>query len=545
MFAVMGAAAHCGDQASPSADGGATADAASVIDAADATLGADAALDASISDSAPEGGGVETPDAAGPLDAQAIDAGVGDAGDGDVTEAGAAEGGEGGAALDPRCTDGGTTTISGVVYDPAMMDPLYGVTVFVPDPASPLPAFARTGASCAACSDLYPATVNASAVTDATGHFTIAMTPGGQPVLAGDGVPLVVQIGKWRMQSTIGHVETCADNPQPDRALHLPVNSSQGDMPDIAISTGRADSLECLPLRIGVDPAEYTAGASSQGHIHIFQGAGGATTAPSAPASSEGLWDSIGDLQKNDAVLLSCEGAETSNMTTANQQSLSDYASAGGRVFASHFHYAWFNSGPFASDNLATWKPGDGFLDDTRSFPGNVTTLLNSSGDSGVTFPEGVAFASWLGTVGALTSGQLPIWFARSNAVVTPVNTASQPWLMFDGTVPAPGTNTTQYFSFDTPLGDGGRADGDAAAAPKCGRVVYSDLHVSGGPGINEPGVPPDYDGGVNRAITPSGCASHPLTPQEKALEFMLFDLSSCLQSIGSPPQVVTHPAPR
>ena len=442
--------------------------------------------------------------------------------------------GDGGSAVDPRCADGGTTTISGVVYDPAMMDPLYNITVFVPDPASPLPKLARTGASCAACSDLYPTTVNASAVTDSTGHFTISMSAGGQPVIAGQNVPLVVQTGKWRMQFTIPNVDTCVDNPQPDKSLHLPANSSEGDLPDIAISTGSADSLECLPLRIGVDAAEYTAGASTGGHIHIFQGAGGATTSPSAPASYQGLWDSTADLQANDVVLLSCEGKETANMTAANQQSLSDYASAGGRVFASHFHYAWFNTGPFASDNLAQWTAGSNHIDDTQSFPGNVTTTLNVGGGA---FPEGVALASWLGVVGALTNGQLPIWFARGNAIVTSANTPSQPWITFDGTVPAPGTNGTQYFSFDTPIG--------VTGPEKCGRVVYSDLHVSGGPGTNEPGVPADYASGAKTNIAPSGCASHPLTPQEKALEFMLFDLSSCLQSIGSPPQVVTHPTPR
>jgi hypothetical protein len=37
----------------------------------------------------------------------------------------------------------------------------------------------------------------------------------------------------------------------------------------------------------------------------------------------------------------------------------------------------------------------------------------------------------------------------------------------------------------------------------------------------------------------PSGCAMHALTPQELALEFMFFDLSSCLVPIGEEPPVI------
>ncbi len=422
-----------------------------------------------------------------------------------------------------NCAGGGSTTISGTVYDPSVQDPLYNVTVYVPVSAT-LPVL-PSGASCNSCASLYPP-ILASTVTDATGHFTIPDAPWGK------NVPLVLQTGKWRIEYNLPTVTSCTDNPQPAKSLRLPRNKTEGSLPDIAISTGAADSLECLPLRIGVDASEYVAGAGTGGHIHIFHGYKGANTTPVSPESYEGLWDSTPDLMKHDVVILSCEGAETANVTDGNRQSLSDYAGAGGRVFASHFHYSWFNRGVFGADNLATWTPGAQELDDTMSFPGDVVTTLLAGG----TFPEGVALKQWLGVVNALTNGQLLIFFARHNADVGPMNTPSQPWITLDPTVmKAP--NATEYFSFDTPIG----------MSPPCGRVVYSDLHVSGGPDKNAPGVPPDYPeampqmmrgmgGGMATApagIVPSGCATHPLTPQEKALEFMLFDLSSCLIPVG------------
>jgi hypothetical protein len=170
---------------------------------------------------------------------------------------------------------------------------------------------------------------------------------------------------------------------------------------------------------------------------------------------------------------------------------------------------------------LATWTPGAQIDNDPIS--GKLVTTLAS----GAPFPEGVNLGKWLANVGALTNGELPIHYARDNAQVTAVNTPSQLWISADTNSNFPGY--AQYFSFDTPPGQ----------ADKCGRVVYSDLHVSGGP-MNGSDPNTDYPS-FNPGIVPDQCAAHPLTPQEKALEFMIFDLSSCLippGSDGMPPPV-------
>jgi len=171
------------------------------------------------------------------------------------------------------------------------------------------------------------------------------------------------------------------------------------------------------------------------------------------------------------------------------------------------------------------------------------TKLLN-----GQPFPEGVALGAWLGVVKALDmNGMLDIFSARHNADVLPPagppGTPSQPWIVLDKSVTnmpmgVAAAGGAEYFSFDTPIG----------ATAQCGRVVYSDLHVSGGAGVTPPGATfmPDYGANpptqLDYGVAPSGCAMHLLTPQEKALEFMIFDLSSCLVPVGQTPH---PPIPR
>ncbi len=431
-------------------------------------------------------------------------------------EGGSGGGGDGGVACPPglqcnvSCSGGGTTSISGIVYDPAGADPLYNVAVYVPAvPLQPLPKGVLTGADACSCGALFKSGAVVSTSTGVDGSFRLSDVP------VGSDVPLVLQVGKWRKLVKV-NVTACTDNKQPQGSLKLPGTVAAGDtddnMPDIAVSTGGADTLECLMQRMGVPASEYVKGPGGSGHVHVFSGGdpngGGGVGQPEvpgwgAPESAKNLWSSVQTLMPYDILLLSCEGAETYN---ANPQNLEAYLDAGGRAFGSHFHYAWF-SGPLSSGqsysapsdwgtHLATWSPGNGKGNSDR---GDIVQTLNGST---APFAKGQALFQWLGLNGALVNQQLPITQPRYNAIVGPGNKPSQPWINYSG------MPNTAYFSFDTPVNAPASPDGGPPSY--CGRAVFSDLHVSG----TDP--------------SPS-CNPGPLSPQEKALEFMLFDLSSCV----------------
>jgi hypothetical protein len=433
------------------------------------------------------------------------------------------------------CSGTTTTTISGTVYDPAARNPLYNVSVYVPAvPLTPLPPGVPTGSDACSCGALFKSGAVVNTVTDVDGTFKLSNVP------VGSSVPLVIQVGKWRRQLSVA-VKACQDNPQPDKSIALPSTVASGDaitnMPDIAVSTGAADTLECLMTRIGLPSSEYVAGAGSPGHVHIFSGGTkksglglvGQPESPAmagAPTSSTDLWATQAQLMPYDIVLLSCESGETYN---ANPPALEAYLNAGGRAFGSHFHYAWF-TGPLDSTqsysapsdwgtHLAKWSAGRN-VGNVSPIDGVIDTTLNGSTKP---FAKGIALQQWLGHLGALGQGGVPstelsIYEPRDNAVVTTADTPSQPWI----TSGKGASEATMYFSFDTPVNPSVPPDG--GAPQYCGRAVFSDLHVDGDPSTKDPGPPP------------GGCDTGPLSPQEKALEFMLFDLSSCVIPDSQPP---------
>ncbi|HMJ52841.1 MAG TPA: hypothetical protein VK540_12220 [Polyangiaceae bacterium] len=386
----------------------------------------------------------------------------------------------------PACADAGITTISGTVVTGAAVspDPVYGASVYIPNIAlgtklGPITA----GPSCDRCSVITQDEALASTVTSPDGAFVLQ---GNVPV--GQGIPLVVQVGKWRYETTVD-VQRCTNNVLPMGSARLPRTQTEGNIPLTAVSTGSADALECVLRKMGIADAEFT-NSGGTGRIQFYKGNGASIDGNTPPESAI-------DWSKYDQVFLPCQGSAVSK--TANLAGFLDYVNQGGRAFATHYSYTWlFTNGPLA--NVAAWQ-----VDQPQ--PSNPLT-----GNIDVSTPKGQDFATWLKIVGALSNPgppQIAISDARHDVNGIPAGQGAQSWI----TSSSP--NRVQQFNVATPV----LADPDKL----CGRVTYFDFDVASA-----------ADNGM--FTFPAECSTSALTPQEKVIEFMLFDRATCLPHGGPPP---------
>ena len=78
------------------------------------------------------------------------------------------------------CSGGGTTTVTGKVYDPAQKNPLYNVAVYVPAvPLQPLPKGVPTGNDACSCGALFESGALTYTNTAVDGTFTLSNVPVG------------------------------------------------------------------------------------------------------------------------------------------------------------------------------------------------------------------------------------------------------------------------------------------------------------------------------------------------------------------------------
>jgi hypothetical protein len=415
-------------------------------------------------------------------------------------------------AVDESCST--PTTLTGKVLDPAGLNPLYNAIVFVPSAISLLPTFTPGTSGCACSAPL--GDYVAATTTDPTGTFTLLNVPTGRAV------PVTVQTGKWRRTVFVNIAANCATNTVPDGMLRLPRSRSEGDLPQMAVLTGGADDLGCFLLRVGIDASEYSAPHAS-GRVDVYRGvaasSGVATdagpglsvgTAGDCTTASCPLWASKWALEYYDTVLLSCEGDPyTASKPASAIQAMHDWMNEGGRVFAMHSQSLWFQSGPSDFQGVAAWK------DFSPALAAGVYSI-NS------TFPNGKWFDQWLDDLGAATNASIAL-SPVSDTVGSAVDAATR-WIddpsSADAGVDAASTGDVKLLSFATPLG-GINDAGPAYVTMYCGKAVFSDIHI---------GAAPSGD-------LPTSCPTGPLTAEEKALEFLLFDQALCV-----PPTTVPHP---
>jgi hypothetical protein len=399
------------------------------------------------------------------------------------------------------------------VYDPAGVTPLYNVAAYVPNAEVREIA---TGAACETCATPVSGDPIASALTDAHGEFVMS-----DGVPAGTDVPLVLQIGKWRRVVSLPEVKPCQENVFDDNELlRLPRNQSEGHLPKIALTTGEADALECFLRRIGVSDSEFT-NPDGPGRINLFHDTSGGVSYQAGgsypPVAT--LRGSLDTLMGYDIVLMSCVGSQSDGrlVTAQNKTDLQAYLDGGGRAFLEHYHHAWLRGGnesleieearkytPTPFPAVATWVP----IDDPNFDGGHAGQAAPYTVDT--TFPKGADFADWLEFVGASPAGHGMIDLFDVKHPAMAAIPPSQQWISDATGVP--------YFSFNTPL--------TAAPEAQCGRLVHTGIHV----GVEA--LTGDKEGPF-----PSGCKSQALTAQEKALEFLLFDLSSCVMNTMEEPK--------
>ncbi|MGH7285694.1 MAG: carboxypeptidase regulatory-like domain-containing protein, partial [Polyangiaceae bacterium] len=255
---------------------------------------------------------------------------------GDTTGDGGGEGGAGfgGSGRNDAGIDCNVSgTVAGTAYAPNGTLPLYNVIVFAPTQAlDPL----TDGVSCDTCGSVSgkPA---ATTVSDATGHFEL------QGVPAGDNVPIVFQVGKWRRQVTVPHVDSgCATTTLTDPNMtRLPKNHTEGDIPHIAVTTGDCDSIACVLPKMGIDSSEF--GVQSEyasKRVIMYQGDGPSTAAGITKAQN--LWGVPTEISKYDVAIFSCECYEAQDSKSPGDETVvSDYLNAGGRTFGTDFMYTW------------------------------------------------------------------------------------------------------------------------------------------------------------------------------------------------------------
>jgi MBG domain/Bacterial Ig-like domain (group 3)/Putative Ig domain/NHL repeat len=410
------------------------------------------------------------------------------------------------------CPNGGTTAVSGTVYAPNGTDPLPNILVYIP--TTTLNAFtdgvSTTNPTIDDAATLVSGSPLVQTTTAADGTFTLTNVPPGSEI------PIVIQAGRWRRQFVISTVSSCQTTPLTtvvqggpsslagfgeSTSIRFPQTQGEGDIPKMALATGKADALECTLRKVGIADTEFTdytvnvtSGGSGPGRVNLFEGSGdsgvkaGTTvhTEDTLVGSSSSTFS--GSLLGGYNILVfPCQG-DSNNYTTADgRNNAIAFTGAGGRIFATH-HSAFYIDENSPIDTAANWTS------DTSLTDGNAT--INT------TFADGSTLAQWLQNIGATTTlGQVAMTNLFNDQ--SGVNPPTESWATLNS------DSDVMQLSFYTPVG--------AAAADQYGRVMFNEYHVDNTTTSSSVTFPNECTGTMAK--------TEPMSAQEHMLEYSLFAL--------------------
>jgi hypothetical protein len=392
---------------------------------------------------------------------------------------GAGASGAGGTTLPPNacpppdsCPAGGT--VRGRVFAPNGTDPVDQALVARPIQVRPFPP----EVACEVCSDLQDQACR-STISAPDGAFTLDRLPTGMQTI-------VLQKGRFRRQIQVD--VPCGTLDLTPEQSRLPKSTAEGDIPKIAVATGDFDQIECVLGKIGLDPNAFdryegsVLGGLLSGLPHF-----------------DGLVMNYDRLKTYNIVFINCTNDTFENLlqNPMIQANLERYVRSGGRLYVTDWSYDWAEQVPQFSQ----------FIDFDPGMSGSMPEAPNAAAvgmgdieiDATVTDP---ALKEWLRGVGALGAGDTVHLkhFLEGWVQMLSYTDAVKEWI--SGPVPGRGNRPlTVTFDYN-----------------QCGRVLYSSYHTLG------------RDPASFLTPYPAYCLAAPLSPQERILEYLIFEISSCVQ---------------
>jgi hypothetical protein len=339
-------------------------------------------------------------------------------------------------------------------------------------------------------------------VSGVDGTFTLT-----SPLLdAGGTYTVVVETGGFRHVTRHVTIPACGNLALPASATSFPKATSGDDIaPKVAVASDSTSTKTDVN-----DKFAQVLDAIGIGYDKI----GPDRTIPASPAAGDmlSLLGSASALNAYQILVVPCGSLgvwnPSANLTSAMKANLQAWLAAGGRLYASDLAYAVVQA---ADPTDFTWAPGPS--------PHTLTTGTTDPASSGVGIASGTSInanvddadlLAWLKVVGATTTTTIP------------VTELKDPWGALDSltTKMDPTTSTplaTTYVSADVSWHEGSTTVGPAhhpltaqvdvlgAGGASCGRAVFTSYHVQ------------------------SSASGGALTPQERVLEYLFFQLTACL----------------